>query len=356
MIKKIQWALLSSLVMGAVIFSPVMYDLDGSPAVVFAAESKDKANVNKKVKVQTYTGVGEYIGSNGDSSAKSKQRAIENAEHNALEQAGVFVSNNLKNFKDKLTKDEIAIAAGGVSKATEVKLETIPLKTDYIKYRATVTVQIDTEKFEQAMNRFLNRDDYARSVDVNQYETLKKLNDEQAKRIKELEIQIVNADTQQQNEQVKKEYSAIVKDLIYIQNLEAANKSRVSMKYKKAVNAYNETIALNSTSDLAYLGRAYSYYALETYKQAIEDYTMVIKINPNYSEAYKGRGIIYDILKDYKQAIADYTKAIQINPNDMCAYRRRGILYYRLDDSKRGSADMAKVKELTEAKSTEAQK
>ena len=345
MSNKIQGILLSSLVIGAVTFTPVIYNFDSIclSSVAYAAKSE----------FQTYKGVGEYIGSDKDSSAKSKQRARENAERSAIEQAGIFISTHSLNANGKLTKYEASIVAGGMLIVKEVKIEAISLEFGYIKYRATVTAQIDIAELEKAINIFSRRDDQLRSADVNQYKTLKQLNDEQARRITELETQIANKNTQQQ---IKTEYSAIIKELPYIQKLEAANKSRMAEKYKNAIKLYGEAIGLNPTSSAAYFGRACSHSSLENYQQAIEDYTKAIQIDPNYSEAYKGRGIIYDILKDYKQAIADYSKAIQINPNDMYAYRRRGVLYYRLDDSKKGSADLAKVKELTEMNRKETQK
>ena len=341
MSKKLRRVLLSSLVIGAVTFTPAMYNFDGIflSSVAYAAKSE----------LQTYTSIGEYIGSDKDSS-KSKQRARENAECNAGEQAGIFIFAHSTNADGKLTKEEAIIVADEMLIVKEVKTEAIPLKSGYIKYRATITAQIDIAKLEKIINRFSRRDDQIRSADVNQYETLKKLNDEQARRITELEAQIVNDEAQQQ---IKTEYTAIIKELPYIQKLAAANKSRMAEKYKNAIKLYSEAINLNSTSSSAYFGRACSYGSLANYQQAIKDYSKAIQIDPNYSEAYKGRGIVYDTLKDYKQAIDDYSKAIQINPNDIYAYRRRGVLYYRLDDSKKGSADLAKVKELTEVKRKE---
>ena len=345
MSKKLQKILLSLLVISAVTLT---YDFNVShltSSVVFAAKAK--------AELHTYTGIGEYIGSDKDSTTKSKQRARENAERNAGEQAGIFISTHSTNTNGKLNKEESIIVAGGMLKVKEIKTETISLKSGYVKYRTIVNAQIDIAKLEEAINRFARRYDQLRSADVNQYETLKKLNDEQTKRITELEAHIANDDAQQQ---IKIEYTAIIKELSYIQKLEAANKSRMAEKHKNAIKLYGEAIELNPTSSSAYFGRACSHGSLKNYQQAIEDYSKTIQIDPNHSEAYKGRGIIYDILKDYKQAIADYSEAIKINPNDMYTYRRRGVLYYRLDDTKRGSADLAKVKELTEMKDTETQK
>ena len=325
--------LAASLTIGSLTFVPEFYNIPQVTSVSYA-------------EVQTYTGVGEYIISKKETPEFGETNAKQYAERNALEQAGIFLSSNSTSINGKLTKDEIVTIAGGILNITDTKVEAFPLSDGYIKYRVTVTAQIDTEKLEEAMNKFLKRSYQARSVEVDQYEALKKLNDEQAQRIRELEEQIARASTIEQKEKVREEYNTIDKEALFIQKLETANKLRKEGKNKEAIQIYDEAIQLKQTEPSVYLGRACSYYNLKNYNQAIEDYNKAIQLNPNYAIAYYNRGWVYAKLQNYKQAIEDYTKAIQIDPNYAWAYNNRGLAYQALGDESKAQADFAKAKEL----------
>ncbi len=298
--------------------------------------------------IQNYVGVGEYIGSDDETPAKAKQRAKEYAERNALEQAGVAILSYTSVENNIVTKDVIEIAAGGILNIIDVKNESLPIANEsgYIKYRATVTAQIDTEKLDEAIKEFFKRDENSRSIILDQNESLKKTVNDLQKRIKELENQIENANTKQEKNKIKENFAEIDKDALFAQKLEAANKLNDNEKYIEAINLYNEAIEIKSNDSSAYFGRAYAQQSLKKYDSAIEDYKKATEIDPKNEKAYYNCGNAYFEMKNYVEAISNYNEAIKINPNYSTAYNNRGNAYYYLGDYEQAILDYDKTIEV----------
>ena len=64
-------------------------------------------------------------------------------------------------------------------------------------------------------------------------------------------------------------------------------------KHREANKLYTQAIAIDPQFQLAYTGRAVSYYILKEDRLALKDLNKVIEINPKYDNAYLYRGVIY---------------------------------------------------------------
>lgn len=321
--KNLKKLISTSIIIGSLTFIPTI-DFNGFTITSVAHAS-----------IQTYTGTGEYIMSKKETPEFAESNAKKYAERNALEQAGLFLSSSSTSVNGRLTKDEIITVAGGILQVIDSKFEVIPIQDGYIKYRVTVTVQIDTSKLDEAMNEFLNRDYKDQSMLV----ALQKNNEQLQKRVKELENQIANAKTQQDRNKINAEIQSIDKDALANQKLEEASKWLENGNYNEAIRLCNETIQIKSNFAEAYFLRGLVYGNLVNYDLAIKDYSKVIQINSNpsltaFTYILRG-GYYHSVEEDDELAISDYNKAIQINANNILtalAYSARAFAHY--DDEK----------------------
>jgi tetratricopeptide (TPR) repeat protein len=114
-------------------------------------------------------------------------------------------------------------------------------------------------------------------------------------------------------------------------------------EYQKAIEEYNQAIALDPNYTDAYNNRGLAYTNLGLTQQAIADYSKAIELNPNYALAYYNRGVIYGNMGQYYEAIADYDQAIALDPNYTDAYYNRGINYASLGQYHEAIADYTEV-------------
>lgn len=108
---------------------------------------------------------------------------------------------------------------------------------------------------------------------------------------------------------------------------------------EKAIQNYDQAVALDPKFALAYYNRAIAYYNQGDYKQAIADYDQVIALDPESVNAYNNRGNAYHYQGDYKQAITDYDQAIALDPEYANAYNNRGNTYYRQGNYEQAISD-----------------
>lgn len=117
-----------------------------------------------------------------------------------------------------------------------------------------------------------------------------------------------------------------------------------AQKYKLAIDAFNQAIALDPEYPDAYLNRGLAYEAMEEHQKAIGDYSQSIVLDGQNVRAYIRRGIIYNIrafkqrelgsphqaAKDHQRAIEDFSRAIALNRQYALAYYNRGLTYSAL--------------------------
>ena len=250
--KNLKKLISTSIIIGSLTFIPTI-DFNGFTITSIAHAA-----------IQTYTGVGEYPMSNKETPEFAMNSAKEYAQRNALEQAGMFLFSQSTSLNGILSKDEIKSVVGGILQIIDIQYEAIPISKDYIKYRATVTAQIDTNKIDEAMNEFLARDYKERSM----ISALQKNNEDLKKRIVELENQIANAKTQQDINKVDEELQSINKDTLVEQKLEKAVNFIKEGNYQDAIKLCNEAIQINPNYMEAYAYRGAAYYKLKNYNSA----------------------------------------------------------------------------------------
>ena len=296
--------IVASIIAGGIAFSPVVEICDFPIISIAHAE------------IQTYTGTGGYLMSDGETMDIAKQGAKMHAIRNAQEQAGIFLSSRSEVKNGKLTKDEIETFTVGVVKVKEVKYRPVPLDDGgYIKFIATVTVTIDTDDLNQKMNDWLNKELEERSKMIDNATLMQKQIDEQAKRIKELEQIIANSNTNLDKDKINAELKTIDNETLAIQKWNEGNNFLYQNNYQGSMSKFSEAIELNPNYADAYNNRGVAYGNLGNYKQAIVDFNKAIQINPNYASAYNSRGLCYQAIGNIRQAQADFAKARQLGYN-----------------------------------------
>ena len=123
-------------------------------------------------------------------------------------------------------------------------------------------------------------------------------------------------------------------------------------RFEEAIDAYSESLNLDSKNFKAYNNRGNAKGSLKLYTEAINDYDKAISLNPNYSEAYFNRGFVYYNLKKYKEAISDYNKAIELDPENFMAYNNRGNAKHFLKDYSDAISDFDKSLEIQSTHNT----
>ena len=99
-----------------------------------------------------------------------------------------------------------------------------------------------------------------------------------------------------------------------------------SGNHTKAIQDYNEAIKNNNQHSQAFNNRGNAKAKLGNHTKAIQDYGQAIKINPQYAEAYHNRGVVKARLGNHTEAIKDYDQAIEINPQFAKAFNNRGVV------------------------------
>lgn len=98
-------------------------------------------------------------------------------------------------------------------------------------------------------------------------------------------------------------------------------------EYDKALQDYNNFIAIKQDDGTVYSQRANMYGLQHKYDLALKDYSKAIELEKGQRyEPYLNRAITYSLMKEYSKAIADYDKAMSIAPDSLIVYQNRGYL------------------------------
>ena len=101
----------------------------------------------------------------------------------------------------------------------------------------------------------------------------------------------------------------------------------------KAIQSFNESIALGYRDEVIYTNRGSAFRTIKKINLALADYKSALEINPNFYLAYALRGELFLDEKKYDIAIKDFDSALKINPdhhvsliNKCSAYEQKGNL------------------------------
>ncbi len=97
---------------------------------------------------------------------------------------------------------------------------------------------------------------------------------------------------------------------------------------------------------LDFFNRGVAYANLKEYQKAINDYDQAIALNPKNAEVFGNRGFAYANLGEHQKAINDYDQAIAINPKDARSFYNRGLLYRKLEKEEKAIKDFKKAQDL----------
>jgi tetratricopeptide (TPR) repeat protein len=84
--------------------------------------------------------------------------------------------------------------------------------------------------------------------------------------------------------------------------------------YPNAIDAYNQALRMNETSESAYYGRGVVRRSQADFIGAIADFSQVISLNPQNVYTYALRAACHRQLGNHADAIADYEQALQLHP------------------------------------------
>ena len=273
--------------------------------------------------IQTYTGVGEYVMSDFETLDVAKQRAKLYAERNAQEQAGVFVESASTVINSQLTKDEINTMTSGIISVIQTDYETLPDGKN-ILIRATIKANIDSDE----INKWLNKDVQERSTLVTQNQELKKAVENQEKLIADLKSQLANVKTQQDKDDLAKEYTAADNKFLSNQKVEEGNNFYSKGELSKAISSYDEAIKLDPDNYLAYTNRSVVYLDQQLFDKTIEDCDKAIAIKNDFVLSYYNRAVAYQNKGDLEKSLADYKKTLELDSKFTAAYNNLGFLCY----------------------------
>ncbi|MBI5683510.1 MAG: tetratricopeptide repeat protein [Verrucomicrobia bacterium] len=119
--------------------------------------------------------------------------------------------------------------------------------------------------------------------------------------------------------------------------------------YDQASQAYNQSIEVDNTYGLAYLGRGNSYLKQGNYDRALEDYNLIIQNRPDFAGTYNNRAVAYREMGQHDQALQDLNHAIGLNPDFAEAFYNRALTYRSMGQQAMAQQDLKRAVELNPA-------
>ena len=285
--------------------------------------------------VKDFHGTGEYTMSKYETPAVAEERAVQEAERDALEQAGVYVESYTKTENMQVKKDTITVLTNGILKITKRDITTTTTPTGEIRVKAEITASIDTEDINKNL-----KDTAAMEKLQEKYDALQKEYQKQSETLEQLKKD--NAKNMPRWAQKKVEKEKLVRE----KDEEILNKyywPRENRDLQKTLEELNKLFEIDSTYPGLYADRAMVERSLGQYKNAIQDYTIAITLrgdNPTMSDMYlHDRAEIYREIGNDAKAIEDYSTYLEKHPDEWWDYQSRGWAYFRLKQYDKAIAD-----------------
>jgi tetratricopeptide (TPR) repeat protein len=103
----------------------------------------------------------------------------------------------------------------------------------------------------------------------------------------------------------------------------AGSGRRRKRELDRAIQDYDQAIALEPNYASAFLSRGAAYYGKRELDRAIRDFDQAIGLDPNNALAFDSRGRAYGDAGEYDRAIQDFDQAIKLDPNNAPAFGNR---------------------------------
>jgi len=96
-------------------------------------------------------------------------------------------------------------------------------------------------------------------------------------------------------------------------------------KYEEALEAFDKTLEIDPTDEVAILGKVITLAILGRYEELLEIFNKVLEIDPKHEVALSLKGFALTHLGRYKEALEAFNKALEINPKNEFALSRKGV-------------------------------
>lgn len=113
--------------------------------------------------------------------------------------------------------------------------------------------------------------------------------------------------------------------------------------YDATIMLCTQTIELDPSFDLAYLGRAEAYMDKGMVKEAIDDYSAAIQLVPTKARVFAGRARAYRRQKRWLDALDDLNTAIALEGQNALFYNDRGNLFLEMRELTRAIDDFSRA-------------
>jgi tetratricopeptide (TPR) repeat protein len=117
-------------------------------------------------------------------------------------------------------------------------------------------------------------------------------------------------------------------------------------RYERAIQDFDQAIALNPASPMAFSNRCFAKALLGQLEQGLADCNEALRVRPKNPGAFAGRGLINLKLKRYDAAIADYNAELQVTPGDPYSLFGRGMAKYMKGDLRGGDGDVVAAQSI----------
>jgi len=318
-------------------------------SLMFLSEQFSEQMAVVWAEVMPFTGAGVSVqGTHSGTGEIAKEGAKMSAIQAAQDQAGIYVS-SLSVMKDSsLSQDEIATIVNDVVRIDDknIKYETSILgdsDVQVVKYRASVTVYIDTDSLKKNVEAWRQKEEEKRQFLVNAVEVKRRSIEKLNRKVNDTENMISQG---VDKNRIQAKLTEIERETLAFQkNKEGVHLAKQG-NFQEALKRFNEAIEIKSDYSWSYYNRGLIYYKIKKYQQAITDYNKAIDLDPNYDGNYLNRGCIQYEIGNYRQAITDFNKAIELNPKEGKVYYNRGGAYTKLGNNKQAIVDFNKAIEL----------
>lgn len=115
---------------------------------------------------------------------------------------------------------------------------------------------------------------------------------------------------------------------------------------EKALEQFQNLIAINPNSAVAWKGRGDAYLSIGRDLQALESYNKSLFFEPNDPKTLNNKGKGLYKLRRYKEALEVHEKVLEINPNNPEAWSGKGFAYIGLNKYKEANDSLEKLKQI----------
>jgi len=119
--------------------------------------------------------------------------------------------------------------------------------------------------------------------------------------------------------------------------------------YFDRMTLFNDVIAKNPSSWMAYNNRGADFYSRGKYEEALADFQKALDLNPNNAAAYNNRGMLHAHRHDTANAMLDINSALSIEPDRSDFLVNRGKLYRDMGMFDPALADFDRALQLSPA-------